>query len=113
MTNVLKITTYAICILLLIICQHHFQSQENDTCHVLCFSWPYFKVGVARTVPKNHVVFFCSVYMSVFKIRSTPNNGTWSSLQATLVLKLFNSLQGQTRCHVTEACVCIIYYKDA
>ena len=42
------------------ICQHHFQSRENESCHVLCSSCPYFKVGVAGTVPNSHVIVFCS-----------------------------------------------------
>ena len=58
-------------------CQHNFQSRENEPCHVLCSSCPYFEVGVARTVPNSHVIVFCSI--SVLKIRSAPNS-KWSSL---------------------------------
>ena len=45
----------------ILICQHHSQSRENESCHVLCSSCPYFEVGVARTVPNSHVMVFCSV----------------------------------------------------
>ena len=103
-------------VVILIVCQHHFQSRENEPCHVLCSSQcdhickfyyhscldlvglpppvlniaickargvskciqpdliikvtksghtgsncPYFKVGVARTVPNSHVIVFCSM----------------------------------------------------
>ena len=42
-------------------CQHDFQSRENEPCHVLCSSCPYFEVGVARTDPNSHVIVFCSI----------------------------------------------------
>ena len=46
-------------------CQHHFQSRENEPCRVLCSSCPYccpyFEVDVARTVPNSHVIVFCSI----------------------------------------------------
>ena len=48
-------------VVILIICQHHFQSRENESCHVLCSSCPYFEVGVARTVPNSHVIELCSI----------------------------------------------------
>ena len=48
-------------------CQHHFQSRENEPCHVLCSSCPYFEVGVARTVRNSHVIVFCSIPLAFSK----------------------------------------------
>ena len=55
--------------------QHHFQPRENEPCHVLCSSCPYFEVGVARTVPNSHVIVFCStpLVFSKFGVLRTVN----------------------------------------
>ena len=55
-------------VVILIMCQHHFQSRENGPCHVLCSSCPYFEVGVARTVPNSHVIAFCSIPLVFSKL---------------------------------------------
>ena len=35
-------------VVILIMCQHHLQSRENEPCYVLCSSCPCFEVDVAR-----------------------------------------------------------------
>ena len=56
-------------------CQHHFQPRENELCHVLCSSCPYFELGAARTVPNSHVIVFCStpLVFSKFGVLRTVN----------------------------------------
>ena len=70
-------------VVILIVCQHHFQSRENEPWHVLCSSCPYFEVGVARTVPNmqscDRVLFHA---ITVLKIRSTLYSKWSSSLKA-------------------------------
>ena len=55
--------------IILIICQQNFQSCVNETCHVVCSSCPYFKVGVVRTVPNSHVTVFCFIPLVFQKSR--------------------------------------------
>ena len=63
-------------------CQHHFQPRENELCHVLCSSCPYFELGAARTVPNSHVLVFCStpLVFSKFGVLRTVNGAApWCS----------------------------------
>ena len=49
--------------------QTHYLSTKFVTCHVVCSSCPYFKVGVARTVPNSHVTVFCFIPLVFQKSR--------------------------------------------
>ena len=63
-------------------CQHHFQPRENELCHVLCSSCPYFELGAARTVPNSQVIVFCSTPLvcSQFGVLRTVNGAApWCS----------------------------------
>ena len=63
-------------ILIFIICQHNLQSRVN-TCHGVCSSRPYIKVGVARTVLNSYVTVFCFIPLVFQKSRALRTaNGT-------------------------------------
>ena len=65
-----------------IVCQHHFQSRENETCHVLCSSCLCFEVSVARTVPNSHVMVICSIPFMFSKsgvLRTVNGAPSWST----------------------------------
>ena len=65
-------------------------------CHVVCSSCPYFKVGVARTVPNSHVTVFCFIPL-VFqnsRVLRTVNGAAYKTrfTHVTRVINIVTSL---------------------